>query len=198
MQSTGRHSYFNISNSNYKSLIDPQRLVEITGWNGVPTTKSAAIDHCGHQCNEGRRTNSSKSQITLLHQQITEEFDIAEWKREEPERKIKTIAAMKMMASGSEVYHSPLFLIRPHLFSQGTPLSSHNAECRYREGFATHRFLPLWWSWLWGELVGEKDFELAALWNEEPGGWGRQGSYGKGKVGPGSLTLPMFIGGFWR
>lgn len=57
MPSTGRHSYFNISNSNYKSLIDPQRLVEITAWNRVQTTKSAAIDHCWHRCNEGKKIN---------------------------------------------------------------------------------------------------------------------------------------------
>lgn len=57
MPSTGRHSYFNISNSNYKSLIDPQRLVEITAWNRAQTTKSAAIDHCWHRCNEGKKIN---------------------------------------------------------------------------------------------------------------------------------------------
>lgn len=49
MPSTGRHSYFNISNSNYKSLIEPQRLVEITAWNRVQPTESAAIDQCWHQ-----------------------------------------------------------------------------------------------------------------------------------------------------
>lgn len=57
MPSTGRHSYFNISNSNYKSLIDPQRLVEITAWNRMQTTESCAIDHCWHWCNEGKKIN---------------------------------------------------------------------------------------------------------------------------------------------
>lgn len=75
MPCTGRHSYFNISNSNYKRLIDPQRGVEITGWNRAPTTQSAAMDHSRHRSNK-REENKQTPQITLLNQQIKEDFDI--------------------------------------------------------------------------------------------------------------------------
>lgn len=104
MPSTARHSYFNISNSNYKSLIEPQRLVEITAWNRVQTTESAAIDHCWHWCDEGKKIN--KLLKIANNFKVTDNrgfFDIPEWKQEELEWN-KAIPAMKMMPNGSEVY----------------------------------------------------------------------------------------------
>lgn len=72
MPRTGQHGYFNISNSNYKSLMDPGRLVEITGWNRVSTTQSAVIDQHQHQPREENKPTPQNCNITLSNLKITE------------------------------------------------------------------------------------------------------------------------------
>lgn len=74
MPRTGQHGYFNISNSNYKSVIDPQRL-EITGWNRASTTQSAVIDQRQHQPREERKATPQNRNITLSNLKTTEDVD---------------------------------------------------------------------------------------------------------------------------
>lgn len=75
MPRTGQHSYFNISNSNYKGLIDPQRRVEITGWNRVSTTQSAVIDQRQHRPGEENKPTPQNRYTTLSNLKITEDVD---------------------------------------------------------------------------------------------------------------------------
>lgn len=75
MPRTGQHGCFNISNSNYKSLIDPQRLVGITGWNRVSTAQSAVIDQCQHQPGEENKPTPQNRSLTLSNLKITEDVD---------------------------------------------------------------------------------------------------------------------------